>query len=72
MVGQVVGGIAMLGQIASIRPETDAGFDPWLEEAQGLNVVGFRPILHVVPDDVSQSATFRANLHRIGRAFPST
>jgi predicted TIM-barrel fold metal-dependent hydrolase len=68
MVGTAVGGVAMLGQIASIRPEFDAGFDAWLEEARGLKVVGFRRILHVVPDDVSLTETFRANLRKIGRA----
>ncbi|TAG15054.1 MAG: amidohydrolase, partial [Rhodobacterales bacterium] len=68
MIGQSVGGVAMLGQIASIRPEVDAGFDAWLEEAQGLGVVGFRRILHVVPDGVSAAETFRANLRKIGRA----
>ena len=68
MVGAAVGGVAMLGQIASIRPEFDAGFDAWLEEARGLKVVGFRRILHVVPDDVSLTETFRANLRKIGRA----
>jgi predicted TIM-barrel fold metal-dependent hydrolase len=31
-------------------------------------VVGFRRILHVVPDEVSQSETFRRNLRKIGRA----
>jgi predicted TIM-barrel fold metal-dependent hydrolase len=68
MVGTSVGGVAMLGQIASIRPEWDEGFDAWLEEAQGMGVVGFRRILHVVPDEVSQAETFRANLRKIGRA----
>jgi predicted TIM-barrel fold metal-dependent hydrolase len=67
MVGTASGGVAMLGQIASIRPESE-GFDAWLEEARGLGVVGFRRILHVVPDAVSQSETFRANLRKIGRA----
>jgi predicted TIM-barrel fold metal-dependent hydrolase len=66
MVGQAAGGVAMLGQIASIRPEEDCA--AWLEEAAGLGVVGFRRILHVVPDGVSETATFRANLRRIGRA----
>jgi predicted TIM-barrel fold metal-dependent hydrolase len=71
MVGTSVGGVAMLGQIASIRPEIDGGFDAWLEEAKGLKTVGFRRILHVVPDDVSLTETFRANLRKIGRAgFP--
>jgi predicted TIM-barrel fold metal-dependent hydrolase len=69
MVGTSVGGVAMLGQIASIRPEWDEGFDAWLEEAQeGLGVVGFRRILHVVPDEVSLTGPFRANLRKIGRA----
>lgn len=70
MVGQsgMVGQCGMLGQIASIRPEAEEGFDAWLEEAAGLGVVGFRRILHVVPDVVSQSETFRRNLRRIGRA----
>lgn len=68
MIGTSVGGIPMLGQIASIRPERDEGFDAWLEEAQGLGVVGFRRILHVVPDEVSLTGTFRANLRKIGRA----
>jgi predicted TIM-barrel fold metal-dependent hydrolase len=68
MVGTSVGGVAMLGQIASIRPERDSGFDAWLDEARGLGVVGFRRILHVVPDEVSLTGTFRANLRKIGRA----
>jgi len=68
MVGTSFGGMAMLGQVASIRPEEDAGFDAWLEEAGGLGVVGFRRILHVVPDELSQSSRFRANLRKIGRA----
>ena len=59
---------ALLGQIASCRPETDAGFADWLAECAGLGVVGLRRILHVVPDDVSRSDTFRANIRRIGAA----
>lgn len=66
MVGQPVAGVAMLGQIASIRPEVAC--EGWLEEAAGLGVVGFRRILHVVPDAVSEAKVFRANLRRIGRA----
>ncbi len=32
---------------------------------------GFRRVLHVVPDDVSQSATFRANVARLkGTGLP--
>lgn len=68
LVAGMVGQGGMLGQIASIRPEADAGFEAWLEEAQGLGVVGFRRILHVVPDEVSETEAFRRNLRRIGRA----
>ena len=67
-VAGLVGTHGLLGQIASIRPEWDEGFDAWLEEAQGLHLVGFRRILHVVPDDVSQTETFRRNLRKIGAA----
>lgn len=56
----------LMGQIASCRPETDAGFADWLAECAGLGVVGYRRILHVFPDDMSQSDTFRANIRRIG------
>jgi len=62
-----VGSDGILGQIASCRPETDDGFDAWLEECAGLQVKGFRRILHVVADEMSQGATFRANLRKIGR-----
>jgi predicted TIM-barrel fold metal-dependent hydrolase len=58
----------LLGQIASCRPETDAGFADWIAECEGLGVVGFRRILHVVPDDMSRSRTFRANIRRLGAA----
>lgn len=59
--------LGIVGQIASCRPENDAGFTDWLDEAAGLGVVGYRRILHVVPDGLSQSAGFRANLRAIGR-----
>ncbi len=62
LVGQ--GGI--LGQIASCRPEEAAGFDAWLEECEGLQVCGYRRILHVMPDELSRSPTFRRNLAKIG------
>lgn len=62
-----VGRDGILGQIASCRPEVDDGFDAWLEECGGLQVKGYRRILHVVPDEMSQSEGFRANLRKIGR-----
>lgn len=65
-VSGLIGQGGMLGQIASCRPETGAGFDTWLAECAGLGVVGFRRILHVMPDELSQSALFRSNLRKIG------
>jgi predicted TIM-barrel fold metal-dependent hydrolase len=59
-------GSGILGTIAACRPESDEGFEAWLDEAAELGVVGFRRILHETTDDVSQSATFRANVRRIG------
>lgn len=61
----VIGG-RLLGQIASCRPETDAGFDAWLEDAPNLGIKGYRRILHEAPDDLSRSETFRRNLRKIG------
>ena len=70
-VASLVGKQGIWGQIASCRPEEDKGFDAWLEECSELKVVGFRRILHVMPDELSQSPRFRANLKKIGRAgFP--
>ncbi len=56
----------IVGLIATCRPETDEGFDAWIEDAKGRGAVGFRRILHVVEDDISQSETFRANVRKIG------
>lgn len=66
LIAGMVGAGGMLGQIASCRPEEDAGFDAWLDECESLHVFGFRRILHVMPDDLSQSETFRRNLRKIG------
>lgn len=62
-----IGTQGLIGQIASCRPEEDAGFDAWLDECADLKVHGFRRILHVMPDDLSRSETFRTNLRKIGR-----
>ncbi len=67
-VAGLVGTQGMLGQIASCRPETDAGFDAWLDEAPALHIRGLRRILHEAPDDLSRSDTFRRNLRKIGAA----
>ena len=57
----------LLGIIAGCRPETDAGFEAWLDEGPDLGVVGYRRILHQTSDEVSRSAGFRANVRRIGQ-----
>lgn len=61
-------GSGISGIIASIRPETDDGFDAWLEETRNLSVVGYRRILHVEEDGVSQTEAFRKNVRKIGDA----
>jgi predicted TIM-barrel fold metal-dependent hydrolase len=66
LVAGMVGQGGLLGQVASCRPEEDAGFEAWLDECEGLHVHGFRRILHVMPDELSQTQTFRRNLARIG------
>ena len=48
-------GSGILGIISSIRPENAPGFDAWVEEGRDLGVVGYRRMLHVVPDDVSRT-----------------
>ncbi|NMM43640.1 amidohydrolase family protein [Rhodospirillaceae bacterium KN72] len=55
-----------LGQIASCRPEKPDLAD-WLDECASLGVIGFRRILHVMPDSLSQTETFLAGLREIGR-----
>ena len=58
-------GSLLLGAIASCRPEED-GFPDYLERMrQNPLVKGFRRVLHVVPDEVSQGALFRENIRRL-------
>lgn len=66
MVG--AGDVPMLGQIAACRPETDDGFDAWLEECRDLHVVGFRRLMQSMPDDMSRAESYRRNIRRIGAA----
>lgn len=54
------------GGIASCRPE-DADFPAYLERQLSNDFVkGFRRVLHVVPDDVSELPLFRENIKRLG------
>ena len=54
------------GLIASIRPEDDNDFETWLNETIEMGVVGYRRILHVMPDETSQNEIFRRNVRKIG------
>lgn len=60
-------GSLIRGAIASARPEAP-GFEAWLERADRHVVKGVRRVLHVLPDAVSQTTLFRANIARLGRA----
>jgi len=66
MVGQ--GDLPMLGQIAACRPETEDGFEAWLEECRDLHVVGFRRLMQTMPDEMSRAENYRRNIRRIGAA----
>jgi predicted TIM-barrel fold metal-dependent hydrolase len=59
------------GSISSCRPEDD-GFPAFLDrQLANPFVKGFRRVLHVVPDDLSEGATFRANIKRLaGTPWP--
>jgi predicted TIM-barrel fold metal-dependent hydrolase len=65
-------GSLLRGAISACRPE-HAEFPAFLERALADPFVkGFRRVLHVMPDDLSESATFRANIGRLkggGRPF---
>jgi predicted TIM-barrel fold metal-dependent hydrolase len=56
----------IVGIIASCRPEDDDGFSEWLDECDELGVVGYRRILHTMPDELSTTPTFRKNVRAIG------
>ena len=56
------------GAISACRPEDDS-FPSFLErQLADPFVKGFRRVLHVVPDDLSEGATFRANIRRLAGA----
>ena len=58
-------GSLIRGAIAACRPEED-GFAAYLERVLADPFVkGFRRVLHVVPDDLSEGALFRENLKRL-------
>lgn len=58
-------GSLLAGAIASCRPE-EKGFAAYLErQLADPFVKGFRRVLHVVPDDLSEGALFRENIRRM-------
>lgn len=58
-------GSLLVGAVASCRPEED-GFAAMLERVKADPFVkGFRRVLHVVPDDLSEAALFRRNIGRL-------
>lgn len=52
------------GAISSARPE-NPGFEAFLDALDTSVVKGLRRVLHVVPDDISRSATFRGNIQKL-------
>ncbi|WP_418595208.1 amidohydrolase family protein [Ponticoccus sp. (in: a-proteobacteria)] len=58
-------GSLIRGAISSARPEDD-GFEAFLDTLDRSVVKGIRRVLHVVPDEVSTSNRFRANVGRMG------
>jgi predicted TIM-barrel fold metal-dependent hydrolase len=56
----------IVGMIAACHPEDNSGYDEWLEECADMPVVGYRRILHVVDDELSQTDVFRANVRKLG------
>ena len=60
-------GSLLRGAISAARPESP-GFAAWLDRLDRSVVRGIRRVLHVVPDEVSQTALFRENVRRLGTA----
>lgn len=68
LIGPREGCPPLLAQISACRPETDDGFDAWLEECSDLGVVGFRRLMQTMPDEMSSHDTYRQNIRKIGAA----
>ncbi len=60
-------GSPLRGAISAARPES-GDFADWLERQDRGVVKGLRRVLHVVPDEVSQTPLFRENICRLGPA----
>jgi predicted TIM-barrel fold metal-dependent hydrolase len=55
-------GSLIKGIIGSCRPEQESGFEAYVESVVSPQLVGFRRILHVEPDELSQRLAFAANV----------
>ncbi len=55
-------GSLIKGVIGSCRPEQESGFEAYVESVLSPGLVGFRRILHVEPDELSQRPAFAANV----------
>jgi predicted TIM-barrel fold metal-dependent hydrolase len=65
-------GSLIKGLIANCRPEEESGFEAYVESVLSPRLVGFRRILHTVPDELSQKPCFSVNvrlLAKYGRTF---
>jgi len=60
-------GSLIKGIIASCRPEAGSGFEAYVESVLSPQLVGFRRLLHVEPDELSQSPGFAANVRLLAR-----
>jgi len=59
-------GSLLVGAIAACRPETP-DFPVYLDQVRANPFVrGFRRVLHVVPDELSEGPLFRENIRRLG------
>jgi predicted TIM-barrel fold metal-dependent hydrolase len=59
-------GSLIKGVIANCRPE-ESGFQGYVDSVRHKKLVGFRRILHVVPDDVSRDPGFGENVRWLGK-----
>ena len=60
-------GSLIRGIIGSCRPEQEAGFESYIESVLSPRIVGFRRILHVEPDELSERPSFASNIRRLGK-----
>jgi predicted TIM-barrel fold metal-dependent hydrolase len=58
-------GSLIRGIIGSCRPEQGSGFEAYVESALSPQLVGFRRILHVEPDELSQRPAFAVNVRSL-------